>query len=319
VEGLADLVQADTEAQRRQAVRQAGGAFTAAVEGWRTRLLRARALVETSIDFVEEAIPETVWDEALAEVADLADEIGRHLDDGHRGERIRNGLAVVLLGAPNAGKSSLLNAIVRRDVAIVTPEPGTTRDAIEVGLDLGGYAVTLIDTAGLREALGLAEREGVRRAEQHGRSADLVLWVEDMSCPAVAQLALEPPLPAIWRIGTKLDLIDSVLEPSPNPGDFDGVCSARTGVGVDMLVEKLTEFARSSLAGGEPALISRHRHRVALADCKACLDRASQVVLESELFAEELRHAGDALGRITGRIDAESVLDIVFSEFCIGK
>jgi tRNA modification GTPase len=319
VEGLADLLRADTEAQRRQAVRQAGGALAGVVEGWRARLLWARALVEAVIDFAEDEVPERVWAEALAEAAKLAKEMGRHLDDSHRGERIRDGVTVVLLGAPNAGKSSLLNAVARRDVAIVTPEAGTTRDLIEVGLDLGGFAVNLIDTAGLREATGLAEREGVRRAEERARSADLILWVADMSCAAAGMPTALEARPPIWKVGTKVDLIDSDRELSRKCGGFDIVCSPKTGAGIEVLVARLAEFTQDFLGAGEAPLITRHRQRVALAECRESLDRAAQLTGEAELFAEELRHAGDALGRIAGRIDAEAVLGVVFSEFCIGK
>ncbi|MEO8666974.1 MAG: tRNA uridine-5-carboxymethylaminomethyl(34) synthesis GTPase MnmE [Bauldia sp.] len=317
VEGLADLVRAETEKQRRQAARQAAGGFRTVADGWRSRLIRARALVETGIDFVEEEIPASVWAEAETEVSDLASEIGRHLDDGHRGERVRDGLTVVLLGPPNVGKSSLLNALARRDVAIVTPEPGTTRDLIEVALDLGGYAVTLVDTAGLREAASLAEQEGTRRAEARAATADLVLWLEDVSWPGPS-LALVERGPALLRVGTKADLIDSGRERFVRGGP-ELLVSAKTGAGLAVLVERLTAFAGAQVGPGEAPLITRQRHRLALNDCKGCLDRAIAPGLDAELRAEELRRATDALGRISGRIDAEGLLDVIFAEFCIGK
>ena len=191
VEGLADLIAAETEAQRRQAVRQAGGALRVLYDGWRERLVRARALIEAELDFADEDdIPASVSGGAFAEARAVGQEIAAHLAD-RRGERLREGAEVVVLGPPNAGKSSLINAIAQRDVAIVAPEPGTTRDLIEVRLDLGGYPVTLVDTAGLRDAAGEVEREGIRRARVRAEGADVVLWLADLQ--RRVQARLRPP------------------------------------------------------------------------------------------------------------------------------
>jgi tRNA modification GTPase len=316
-EGLADLVAAETESQRRLALRQAGGELRDRLEGWRERLIRARALIEADLDFSdEEGVPGSVVERALGEARALAGEIGRHLEDGRRGERIRDGAEIVVLGPPNAGKSSLVNALARRVVAIVTPEPGTTRDLIEVRLDIGGYAVTLVDTAGLRKAMGIVEAEGIRRAEQRAATADLVLWVEPVDGPASG-----PPgdgtYPVI-RVGSKADLIDSYPEGPSDSAGFEVVLSAETGQGMEVLVGRVERFLREAFDGGDAAVITRARHREGLIACVAALERAAAAA-ELELSAEEMRRAGDALGRITGRVDVEDLLDVIFREFCIGK
>ena len=309
VEGLADLIAAETEAQRRQALAQADGALGALYEGWREKLVRARALIEAELDFAdEEDIPGSVSVQAWDIVAGLEQEIVNHLAD-RRGERVRDGFEVVILGPPNVGKSSLLNAIARRDVAIVTPEAGTTRDLIEVRLDLDGYAVTLVDTAGLRDATSGVEREGIRRAEERAGSADLVLWVEDARDAARAEL----PLSDAIRVRNKMDLAEG--------RGADGAIgvSARTGEGLAALLELVAERIAALSAPGESPVLTRARHRTALEGCLKSLRAADIAGRPLELRAEDLRHAGDLLGRITGRIDVEDMLDVIFRDFCIGK
>lgn len=318
-EGVADLIAAETEAQRRQAVRQAGGELARLYEGWRDRLLRARALIEAELDFPEEEdIPGSVAGEAWTEASRLRDEILAHLDDNRRGERLREGAEIVLLGPPNAGKSSLINALARRDVAIVTAEPGTTRDLIEVHLDIAGYPATIVDTAGIRAAAGVVETEGVRRAEARARGADLVLWLND-----VTEARIRPAdmvgLPVI-SVGTKADLIDSAEERSSLAAGFDLLLSARTGEGVDALLSRLSGFLSAEFEPGESALITRSRHRTALIACAGSLGTAIGATdAGAELRAEDLRRAADALGRITGHVGVEELLDVIFREFCIGK
>jgi tRNA modification GTPase len=319
VEGLADLVAAETEAQRRQALRQAAGDLGRLYEGWRERLVRARALLEAELDFADEDdVPGSVSVQAWDIVRGLLQEIVNHVDD-RRGERLRDGAEIVILGPPNAGKSSLVNAIARRDVAIVTPEAGTTRDLIEVHVDLGGYAATLVDTAGLREAEGLVEREGIRRAEARAADADIVLWLTDVT----GKNGAPPALPGAIRVGTKIDLIDRGIDSDADrswfPG-FDFLVSAETGQGIDALLAALAARLAVNVGLDEPPLVTRARHRAALLACRGALLAAlSDDGRPLELRAEDLRVAGDALARITGRIDVEDMLDVIFRDFCIGK
>lgn len=318
VEGLADLIQAETEAQRRQAVRQSSGVLREVFDGWRARLVRARALVEADLDFAdEEDVPVSVAALAWQEAAAIAVDIGVHLDDQHRGERLRDGAEVVLVGPVNAGKSSLINALARRDVAIVSPEPGTTRDTIEVRLDVGGYPFTLVDTAGLRETDGAVEREGMRRARSRARGADLVLAVEDVTNIVGGPGGYGDAVSL--RVGTKIDLVDSAEERRRLSAMFDVLVSADTGEGLDILLERLGRFATDRMQPGDSSLITRARHRDALETCRDALERSGDASLPLELRAEELRHASDALARLTGRIDVEDLLDVIFREFCIGK
>jgi tRNA modification GTPase len=319
VEGLADLIAAETEAQRRQALRQADGALRALYDGWRERLIRARALIEADLDFADEDdIPASVAPEALATAQAIGAAIGAHLADT-RGERLRAGAEVVVLGAPNAGKSSLINAVAKRDVAIVAAEPGTTRDLLEVRLDLDGYPVTLVDTAGLRAAEGAVEREGIRRATRRAETADLVVWLVDVtvrggspSPPAVSQ--------PVVRVGTKVDLIDSVSERSRAAAEFDVLTSAATGEGIPALLDVVARRIAGVATPAESPLMTRERHRAALMAARQAIAHATAGGGGPlELVAEDLRQAGDALGRITGRIDVEDLLDVIFRDFCIGK
>lgn len=314
VEGLADLISAETEAQRRQALRQADGALGQLYDAWRERLIRARALLEAELDFPdEEDVPGSVSVQAWDTVRALEQDIVNHVSD-RRGERLRDGAEIVVLGAPNAGKSSLVNAIAKRDVAIVTPEPGTTRDLIEVRLDLGGYPVTLVDTAGLREAEGLVEREGIRRAEARAADADLILWLADVTNP------IGDPLPGAITVGTKIDLVDSDAERSRLAARYKHLVSSTTGAGIDALLADLTRRIATELALAESPLVTRARHRTALLQCIEALRAAlAGDGRPLELRAEDLRSAGDALARITGRIDVEDLLDVIFRDFCIGK
>jgi tRNA modification GTPase len=316
VEGLADLIAAETEGQRRQALRQADGALGRQYESWRIALVQARALIEAELDFAEEEdIPGGVSVQSWDIVRGLEKEIVNHLAD-RRGERLRDGAEIVILGPPNAGKSSLLNAIAKRDVAIVTAEPGTTRDLIEVKLDLSGYPVTLVDTAGLRETDGLVEREGIRRAEARAGRADVVVWLVDMTVSG----PVPPPFPGMLLVATKLDKIDSEAERKLLSNGFDAAVSAVTGDGVNELLGLLSKRISAEIPPTESPLITRSRHRSALEDCLQAMRAALAGTAEPiELRAEELRRAGEALARITGRIDVEDMLEVIFREFCVGK
>jgi tRNA modification GTPase len=368
VEGLADLVSAETEGQRRQAFRQMKGALGGRAEAWRQTLIRALALVEAGIDFSDEAdVPGEVAP-ALAMARELAGEIEAALADGRRGERLRDGLVVAIAGPPNAGKSTLLNRIARREAAIVSPHAGTTRDVIEVHLDLNGWPVTLLDTAGIRLAGDPVEMEGVRRARERAAAADLVLWVEDVAAggaddgepPVFAADAGAAPAsggrPAVWRVRNKIDLmphaaernetgvgerkksesndrnnkpLKDIVNTTLNIKDesrfasdelmFD--ISASSGDGVDSLLLALLEAADNLLSGAESALVTRERHRRALENTLAALRRALDPAAagHEDLVAEELRAAAQALARLTGRVDVEDVLDVIFRDFCIGK
>ena len=323
VEGLSDLVNAETEAQARQALAQAEGSLRTLYEGWRAELVRAQALIEAGLDFADEGdVIADVTAKADLIVASLRAAIARHLSD-RSGERLRDGLKVVIAGAPNAGKSSLLNALAKRDAAIVSEEAGTTRDVIEVHLDLGGVPVMLIDTAGLREAEGKIEAEGIRRALARAGDADLVLWVVDATAPqweappglaqVKSQRAGEGPAPI-----TVLNKID--LAPKDRAGKDGLRVSAKTGEGIGHLVETLAEKAALATGAGAGApLLTRARHRVELEGAEAALERYGDQAFGAELKAEELRIAAHHLGRVTGRIDVEEVLGAIFAEFCIGK
>lgn len=319
-EGLADLIDAETETQRRQALLQSSGALSALYEDWRRRLIEACALVEAGIDFSDEAdVSRWVFDQAAGAVRDLSKSIASHLDDGRRGEIIRDGFRAVLAGAPNAGKSSLLNALARRDAAIVSEEAGTTRDVIEVHLDISGIPVILADTAGIREARGAIEREGIRRSLERAKTADLLIWLVDAAEPKwdIPAEFISATVPAI-RVVNKLDLAGEQFRAGLEPDVF--ALSAKTGEGLEALTGILGQRASERIGGVEGPAITQIRHRQLIEVCSghlACF--LTEDCTQTELRAEDLRLAASALGRITGRIDAEDVLGLIFGRFCIGK
>ena len=415
VEGLADLVMAETQGQRRQALRQLQGALGGRAEAWRAQLIQALALVEARIDFSDEAdVPEDLVAPALVVARSLAEEIAGALADERRGERLRDGLTVAIAGPVNAGKSTLLNRIARREAAIVSPYAGTTRDVIEVHLDLDGWPVTLLDTAGMRETGDPVEMEGVRRARERAAAADLLLWVVDASEPELAGplLGAEGALPgsgsdvspviagrersertrnpgagveaalgqtgsacdvspgnadgaptftsykwpAVWLVRNKIDIaqqglgknesgilddhknehryatnkllknmVNNLLTDSNeyrfNEYESEFNISAASGQGVEPLLLAIFTYAERILSGAEQALVTRGRHRKALQYTLAALRRALAPDLagHEDLLAEELRAAALALGRLTGRVDVEDILDVIFRDFCIGK
>ena len=313
-EAMADLIEAETAAQRRQALRQMGGALEALVEGWRAGLVRALALVEAVIDFSDEGVGEVELERAAAQIAALKIEMAKALADRHRGERLRDGLHVAILGAPNAGKSSLLNRLAGREAAIVSATAGTTRDVIEIHLDLGGWPVVVADTAGLRDSACAIETEGVRRALAKAGAADLKLALFDGATIDEATRALVDADTLV--VVNKVDLVADL--PAAIAGQPVLAISALTGQGLDLLLATLEREVSARLDGGGGAPLTRQRHRAAVAECLAALERFGQAA-DVELAAEDLRLAARALGRITGRIDVEELLDVVFRDFCIGK
>jgi tRNA modification GTPase len=356
VEGLADLIDAETEMQRRQALRQLKGFLGKRAEAWRAKIIEARALIEAGIDFSDEGdVPAELMQPALKVAAGLRGEIQESLGASARSERLREGLVVAIAGPPNAGKSTLLNRLANRDAAIVSPHAGTTRDPIEVHLDLAGYPFVLIDTAGIRESDDPVEQEGVRRARDRAGQADLVLWLVDASAKKEAKEKFSAD---VWTVLNKMDLLveEGASQPAHsraggNPEatneDLNGLAkagsaqakqlfgrrprgradvekefaiSAATGEGIEGLTGSLAEFAARYFGSGESALVSRARHRALLQDAADALGRATQSVpLGEEIVAEELRTAAQALGRLTGRVDVDDILSKIFKDFCIGK
>jgi tRNA modification GTPase len=314
-EGLADLVEAETEGQRRQALRQAQGELSQLYERWRAQLIEAAALIEAEIDFPDEDLPGELSRRAKFILHALAEDMERHLAD-HRGERVRDGYRIAIVGPPNAGKSSLLNALVRREAAIVSELPGTTRDVVEVRLALGGYPVWIADTAGLREAADAVEAEGVRRALARAEEADLRLGMVEVGAETPRELALalragdmllrsKADLPIAKQIGAAPETL---------------AISARTGAGIAELEAALKRRVTEALGREEAPALTRARHRRLVGDARSALERAHAALsLGPELAAEDVRSAAAAIGRLTGRIDVEDLLDEIFASFCIGK
>lgn len=314
-EAVADLIDAETTLQRRQAMAQLGGALGDLYDRWRDDLIKACAYLEAHLDFPDEDLPDHVLPHVRPAIEKLGAELTAHLNDNNRGERLRDGFRVVILGAPNAGKSSLLNALSRRDAAIVSDHAGTTRDVIDVCLDLAGYPVLLSDTAGLRAAQnddqGTIEAEGIRRGLARARDADLKIVLFD---------AGEVPDP------TSLALMDArsiaVANKCDAPHHFsipEAIkISAKTGAGLDALIAAITARLETLIGGREGVSLTRARHRAALTECLNDLSLAL-MPKDTELVAEDLRAAISALGRITGRVDVDDLLDVIFRDFCIGK
>lgn len=322
-EALADLIDAETAAQQRQALRQMDGALARLYDGWREALIHALAHLEAYIDFPDEDLPAEVSDAVQKEIVGLRDQIAAYLDDQHRGERLRDGLYIAIVGPPNAGKSSLVNALARREAAIVSSTAGTTRDVVEVHMDLGGYPAILADTAGLREATEEIEAEGIRRALHRAENADLRIAVLDGTLwPDVDSQTRGLIDDRTLVVVNKADLRPLDDDHAPEVEEIGGhpamPISVKTGTGMDTLLFALQHEVRERLESrGAPAL-TRKRHRHALEECRDALGRAVGA-MDLELAAEDLRLAARALGRITGRVDVEDLLDVIFRDFCIGK
>jgi tRNA modification GTPase len=313
-EGLDDLIHADTDRQRRQALRQLKGLLGDKARDWRKEIIEAQALIEAGIDFSDEGdVPAELIAPALAKAKALLGEIRSVLAAQAKAERLREGLVVAIAGPPNVGKSTLMNQLARREVAIVSPHAGTTRDVIEVHLDLDGYPVTVIDTAGIRQTDDPVEQEGVRRARARAAEADLVLWLADVEGAATEKQSDTP----VWLVRNKIDLGLGGLK-SDAPSQFR--ISAARGDGVIDLVNALVDFAREFFGSSESGLITRERQRRLLEDAAEALERSVTAIDRGEeLAAEDLRSAAYSLGRLLGRVDVEDILDVIFREFCIGK
>lgn len=316
VEGLADLIAAETEMQRRLAAEQASGGLSRLYDSWSKRLTHGRAMIEAELDFADEDdVPGSVAGRIWHDMRALEREIANHLAGARVGEILRDGLNVVIAGPPNAGKSSLLNYLAKRDVAIVTDVPGTTRDVLHVDLDLSGFAVRLYDTAGLRETDDVVEREGIRRTELSMAGAHLILLLSDASTADYPASLADHPAPII-RVRTKADLSTT----SWRDADADVMISVKTGEGVAVLLDLIVGHLPKIEAGAAMSLPTRQRHAANLQSARehilSALDARSSGL---DIQAEHLRLAGQALGRVTGRVDVEHLLDVIFSEFCIGK
>ncbi len=315
-EGLDDLIHADTDRQRRQALRQLKGLLGDRVRDWRARIIEASALIEAGIDFSDEGdVPSELMAPARKKIEALLAEISEVLAAQGRSERLREGLVVAIAGPPNVGKSTLMNQMARREVAIVSPYAGTTRDVIEVQLDLDGYPVTVIDTAGVRETKDPVEQEGVRRARARAAEADLVLWLTDADAPRSPSHGGTP----VWQVRNKIDLASGTLRTTHPVADQFRISAAR-GDGITELVGAMVAFARDYFGASESSLIGRERQRKLLGETVTSLKRGVEITGGGEeLVAEELRRAALSLGRLLGRVDVEDILDVIFREFCIGK
>jgi tRNA modification GTPase len=314
-EAIADLVAAETEAQAEIALSQMGGALSELYEGWRASLVHVLAMMEASIDFVdEEDVPQSILDSTHDTMTQLITAMSQHLHDGNLGERLRDGFVVAVIGAPNAGKSSLVNVLAKRDVAIVTDIAGTTRDVLEVPLNLGGYPVIVMDTAGLRETKDTVEAIGIARAKERAAHADIVVALFDATTHSDPE-TLDQINSDTILVHTKIDM-GAIHNPVPHA---IGISTA-TGQNIDQLIAVLTERIQALVGTKNNAmpLLTRARHREAVVDAQEHLMRGLTNP-HPELLAEDIRLATRALGRITGRVDVEDLLDVIFSSFCIGK
>ncbi|KEG21275.1 tRNA uridine-5-carboxymethylaminomethyl(34) synthesis GTPase MnmE [Bartonella bacilliformis] len=312
-EGLADLIEAETESQRRLAVMGANGHLTELYRNWRNKLITARALIEAELDFSDEAdVSNFSSDKVWQNMQELSYSLCEHIAEGERANILRDGIKIVIVGVPNSGKSSIINRLAGKPIAIVTEEEGTTRDALEVRLVLGGLPVLVTDTAGFRETENKVEQLGIDIAKQHVMDADLVILVDDMKNPQ--EIFLPNTSAEIWRVGNKLDICEG--DKTRWPIQF----SALNGLNFDYFIKKIESFCLHRIAKIGNIFPARKRQIQLLKEAVKEIDASiNYTFLDLSLRAEHLRRASDALGRITGDIDVEDLLDIIFSQFCIGK
>ena len=311
-EAVADLIHAETSLQKQQALMQMEGGLSSLYRGWGDRLKKSLAYLEASIDFADDELPEGFLTPILVDLKDLIGDIGHHLDDNRRGERLRDGFSVVVMGIPNSGKSSLINCLAQRDIAIVSDISGTTRDVLEAHLDLGGYPVILSDTAGVRVGENDIEAEGIRRALARGKEADLKILLFDGSQSLEAQQD-------IYNLKDESSLIVINKSDLDLKLTLDGLSiSTKTEAHIPELLEAVKTKLDVLMGGGESVSLTRQRHRESLQDSKESLERALTSE-QMDLMAEDIRLAMRALGKITGHVDVEDLLDIIFGDFCIGK
>ena len=316
-EGINDLIQAETEAQRVQSFAQVDGALSEIAFGWREKAIKIAAHVEAYIDFPDEEIPESTLTSLGDEMSVLIRDIEKSLNDGRRGEILREGFRVAVIGPPNAGKSTLVNWLSKRPVSIISEQPGTTRDVLEASLDLGGYPVIIADTAGLRASTDPIENEGIKRAQEWAKTANSRLILLEPSTEAGFLERLKPNPECDLVVLNKIDLL---------PRDFKKeqtlAISLKDEIGLDKLLNGLKKIVSKNMVGQEPPVITRTRHREALQSCLNSIKAAKTALLsdeEPEIVAEELRAATKSLGRVVGAVDVEDLLDVVFGDFCIGK
>ncbi|OCO99595.1 MULTISPECIES: tRNA uridine-5-carboxymethylaminomethyl(34) synthesis GTPase MnmE [unclassified Ensifer] len=317
VEGLADLIVAETEMQRRLAIEHSGGGQSKIYAGWAKRLTHARAMIEAELDFADEDdVPGSVSERIWQDMSALAHEIAIHIADAPIAEIIRDGLRIVIAGEPNAGKSSLLNALAQRDIAIVTEVAGTTRDVLSVDLSLAGFSVKLYDTAGLRETDERVEQEGIRRAREVIERADLILLLADAPSGFESLTSVASGATPVLRVGTKIDRDERAWQTD----EPDVLISTKSGEGMDRLLEAIAAHLPDLSGRTSLSLPSRRRHVDSLRQAHRAIEDSLMGQYQGlDIRAEQLRIAGDAIGRITGRVDVENLLDVIFSEFCIGK
>ena len=316
-EGINDLIQAETEAQRVQSFAQVDGALSEIAFGWREKAIKMAAHIEAYIDFPDEEIPESTLTSLGDEMSVLIRDIEKGLNDGRRGEILREGFRVAVIGPPNAGKSTLVNWLSKRPVSIISEQPGTTRDVLEASLDLGGYPVIIADTAGLRASTDPIENEGIKRAQEWAKTANTRLILLEPSTEAGFLERLKPNPECDLVVLNKIDLLPRDLKKEETLA-----ISLKDEIGLDKLLNRLKKIASKRMVGEEPPVITRTRHREALQSCLNSIKSAKTALLsdeEPEIVAEELRAATKSLGRVVGAVDVEDLLDVVFGDFCIGK